>query len=176
MAASGGSSTGTSTTLTGRVVVVVGAMVVVGAIVVVGATVVVGAIVVVGATVEGNAVVSVGVAASLPEPLVNAVEQPTRATKPKTMPHPMHAVRRSAGTTAADDTCEAVLAECTLGYFHSISQFCRKTENTRQRAGYRASTSTAAVEVWSFDRSERQGRRFKPAKKLIEGRPLVHRC
>jgi hypothetical protein len=130
-------------------------MVVVGAIVVVGAMVVVGAIVVVGAMVEGNAVVSVGVAASLPEPLVNAVEQPTRATKPKTMPHPMHAVRRSAGATKVNDTCDAMVAECTLGYFRSFSQFCRKTENTQQCAGYRASTSTTAVEVRSFDRSER---------------------
>ena len=104
----------------GRVVVVVGAMVVVGAIVVVGAMDVVGAIVVVGATVVGNAVVSGEIAASLPEPLVNAVEQPTSATRPKTMPHPMRAVRRSAGATRSDDTCGAVPAECIHGHFRSV--------------------------------------------------------
>jgi hypothetical protein len=95
-------------------------MVVVGGIVVVGAMVVVGGIVVVGATVVGNAVVSGGIAASLPEPLVNAVEQPTSATKPKTMPHPMHAVRRSAGATGSDDTWGAVPADCIHGHFRSV--------------------------------------------------------
>jgi carbonic anhydrase/acetyltransferase-like protein (isoleucine patch superfamily) len=65
-----------------------------------GAAVVDGAVVVAGTIVVAGA--SVGSAMSPPSPLVSAVEQPTSATTPKTTPHPMRAVRRSADTTVRD--------------------------------------------------------------------------
>ncbi len=137
--------------------------------------VVVGGVVVVGATVVGHAVVSGGIAASLPEPLVNAVEQPTSAIKPKTMPHPMRAVRRSAGATGPDDTWGAVPADCIHGTFAQFSQFFVQYENARRGVDQGVITSTAADEVRSFYRAAWQGSGIEPPEKLIEARRLGRR-
>jgi hypothetical protein len=110
--------------------VVVGATVVVVAAVVVGA-----AVVVVTAVVVGSSVISEATAPSVPLPLVSAVEQPTSATKPKTMPQPMRAVRRSAGATESDDTGGVQPTPGIAGYFSpSFHNFVVKTTAIRHGA------------------------------------------